>query len=85
MADVSFSASGFKTIWNYFETSHATGSRNDARANLKHKADMAVIKRQEVIQNVKDLFKFAEKNLKTPAPSRYQSESVHLKRRIFSM
>lgn len=61
MGDVSFSASGFKTIWNYFETSHATGSRNDARANLTHKADMVVIKRQEVIQNVKDLFKFAEK------------------------
>ena len=85
MGDVSFSASdfGFKTVRNYFETSHAKGPQDGAGANLKHKADMAVIKRQEVIQNAKDLFKFAEKNLKTPAPSRYQSENVHLKRRIF--
>ena len=74
MGDVSCSPSdfGFKTILSYFETSHAKGLQDGARPNLKHKADMAVIKRQVVIQNVKDLFKFAEKNLKIPAPFHYQ-------------
>ena len=85
MGDVSFSNSdfGYRTIRNYFETSHAKGPQDGAGANLKHKADMEVIKRKVVIQNAKDLFSFAENNLKTPAPSRYQSENVQLKRRIF--
>jgi len=47
---------------------------------LKHKADVEVIKREVV---AKDLLTFAENNLKTPAPSRYQSENVQLKRQIF--
>lgn len=37
---------GFTTIRNYFETSHAKGPQDGAGANLKHKADMDVIKRQ---------------------------------------
>ena len=44
---------------------------------------MAVIKGQEVIQKAEDLYNFAQNNLKTPSPSRYQSENVQLKRRIF--
>ena len=85
MGDISFSNSdlGCKTIRNYFETSHAKGPQDGAGANLKHKADMEVIKRKVIIQNAQDLFKFAENNLKTPAPLRYQSENVQLKRRVF--
>ena len=85
MGDVSFSNSdfGFRTIRNYFETSHAKGPQDGAEANLRHKADMAVIKGQEVIQKVEDLYNFVQNNLKTPSPSPYQSENVRLKRRIF--
>ena len=85
MGDVSFSVTdfGFFTIRNYYETSHAKGPQDGAGANLKHKADMAVIKGNEIIQNARDLFDYAERNLKEPAPSRYQSENVTLKRRIF--
>ena len=48
MGDVAQSSSdfGYVTIRNYFETSHAKGPQDGARANLKCKADMAVIKRQ---------------------------------------
>lgn len=85
MGNVSFSVTdfGFFTIRNYYETSHAKGPQDGAGANLKHKADMAVIKGNEIIQNARDLFNYAEKNLKEPAPSRYQSENVTLKRHIF--
>ena len=31
----------------------------------------------------KELYEFAERTMKDPAPSRYQSESVKVKRRIF--
>ena len=46
MEDVAQSSSdfGYITVRNYFETSHAKGLQNGAGANLKHKADMAVIK-----------------------------------------
>ena len=37
---------GYTTVRNHFETSHAKGPQDGAGANLKHKADMAVIKRQ---------------------------------------
>ena len=48
MGDIAQSSSdfGYVTIRNYFETSHAKGPQDGAGANLKHKADMAVIKRQ---------------------------------------
>ena len=48
MGDVAQSSSdfGYVTVRNYFETSHAKGPQDGAGANLKHKADMAVIKRQ---------------------------------------
>ena len=77
MGDVSFSNSdfGYRTIRNYFETSHAKGPQDGAGANLRHKADIAVIKGQEVIQKAEDLYNFAQNNLKTPSPSRYQSEN----------
>lgn len=85
MGDVSFSVTdfGFFTIRNYYETSHAKGPQDGAGANLKLKADMAVIKGNEIIQNARDLFNYAEKNLKEPAPSHYQSENKTLKRGIF--
>ena len=65
MGDVSFSPLefGFPTLRNYFETSHAKGPQDGAIANLKHKADMAVFRREVVIQNAKDLFEFAKANL----------------------
>jgi hypothetical protein len=43
---------------------------------LEHKCDMAVIKRQVVIQDAKDLYDFAEKEFRDPAASRYQSQNV---------
>ena len=85
MGDISYSNKdfGFITIRNFFETSHAKGPQDGAGANLKHKADIAVIQGQTVIQNAKDLYEYANANLEKPAPSRYQSECVQLKRRIF--
>lgn len=48
MGDVAHSSThfGYITIRNYFETSHAKGPQDGAGANLKHKADMVVIKQQ---------------------------------------
>ena len=48
MGDVAQSSSdfGYVTVRNYFETCHAKGPQDGAGANLKHKVDMAVIKRQ---------------------------------------
>ena len=61
MGDVaqSFSDFGYITIQNYFETSHAKGPQDGAGANLKHEADMAVIKRQVNMQ----VFQFKEKKI----------------------
>ena len=85
MVDVSFSVTdfGFFTIRSYYETSLIKGPQDGAGASLKYKADMAVIKDNVIIQNTCDLIHYAEKNLKEPAPSRYQSENVTLNRRIF--
>lgn len=85
MGDVSYSKVdfGFLTLRNYFETSHAKGPQDGAGANLKHKVDMAVIKHQVVVQNACDLFDYANENLTKPSSSRYKSQSVGLKRRIF--
>lgn len=85
MGDVSYSQVdfGFPTIRNYFETSHAKGPQDGAGANLKHKADMAVVRREAIIQNAKDLFDFAETNLRSPTSTRFQSQVVKLKRRVF--
>ena len=85
MGDVSFSVNdfGFPTLRNYFETSHAKGPQDGAGANLKHKADMAVIRREVVIQNARDLFDFAKANLTLPSSTRFQSQVVKLKRRVF--
>lgn len=85
MGDVSKSYQdfGFDTIRNYFETSHAKGPQDGAGANLKYKCDMAVIKRQACIQDAKDLYDFAQKEFQNPAPSRYQSDNVKLKRRVY--
>ena len=79
MGDVSHSIAdfGFPTIRNYFETSHAKGPQDGAGANLKFQADMAVIRRQTIIQNVADLYKFADENLKVPR------EKATLSRRVF--
>lgn len=60
---------GISTIRNCFETSHAKGPQDGAGANLKYKCDMAVIKRQVLIQNAKDMYDFANKEFKTPAPT----------------
>lgn len=82
MGDVTFSLLdfGFPTIRNYFETSHAKGPQDGAGANLKHKADMAVIRREVVIQNAKDLFDFAKANLSLSSSTRFQSQVVKLKK-----
>ena len=46
MGDIAQSSSdfGYITICNYFETLHTKGCKDGAGANLKHKADMGVIK-----------------------------------------
>ena len=62
---------------------HAKFPQDGAGANLKHKADMAVMKGHVIIQDARDRFNFAESNMKDPAPSSYQSDSVSLERRIF--
>ena len=79
MGDVSYSVAdfGYPTIWNYFETSHAKGPQDGAGANLKFKANMAVRRRQKVIQNAHDLFEFAQENLRLPL------EKASLSQRIF--
>ena len=85
MGDVSFSLLdfGFPTVRNYFETSHAKGPQDGPGANLEHKANMAVIRREVVIQNAKDLFDFAKDNISLPSSTRFQSQVVKLKRRVF--
>ena len=63
----SYSDFGYVTIRNYFETSHAKGPQDVAGANLKHRADMAVIKRQVNARTLKnDIFPLikVQKNLK---------------------
>ena len=62
MSDVCFSVkdSAFFTICNYYETLHEKGPQDGAGANLKYKADMAVIKGNVIIQNARDLFDYAE-------------------------
>ena len=62
---------------------HAKGPQDGAGANLKHKADMAKIKGNEIIENASDQFDYAERKLKEAAPSHYQLENVTLKRHIF--
>ena len=83
--DVTFSLLdfGFPTLKNYFETSHAKGPQDGASTNLKHKADMAVIRREIVIQNAKDLLDFARANLSFPSSTRFQSQVVNFRRRVF--
>ena len=85
IGDVSFSVNDFRfpTVRNYFETSCAKRPQDGAGANLKHKADMAVIRGEAVIQNARDLFDFAEANLTLPLSTRFQSQVVKLKRRVF--
>ena len=85
MGDVSFSVNdfGFLTVRNYFETSHAKGPQDGAGASLKHKADMAVIRREDVIQNANELFDFARANLSLASTTHFQSQVVKLKRRVF--
>ena len=69
MGDVSYTVADFSypTIRNYFETSHAKGPQDGGGANLKFKADMAVIRRLKVIQNAADLQEFAQENLQVPS------------------
>ena len=78
MGDVSYSVAdfGYPTIRNYFETSHAKGPQDGAGANLKFKADMAVIRRQAVIQNAADLYQFAQEKLKVPSGKASLSQRV---------
>lgn len=85
MGDVSYSVadSGFVTVRNYFETLHAKGPQDGAGANVKHKANMAVIKQQVVIQNTHDLYSYAKENLSETSSTRYKWQSIGLKRRIF--
>ena len=87
MGDVSQSIHdfGFVTIRNHFETSHANGPQDGAGANLKHKCDMAVVRRQVVIQNARNVYDYAIINLQEPSSSQYQSNNVRLKRRVFFM
>ena len=51
---------GFPTVRNYFEASQAKYPAKGAGPNLKHEANMAVIRREVVIQNAKDLLEFAK-------------------------
>ena len=78
MGDVSYSVAdlGYPTIQNYFEMSHAKGLQDGAGANLKSKADMAVIRRQQVIQNAHDLYSFAKRDMLTPVSGRSLSRRV---------
>jgi len=85
MGDLSFSVPdfGFLTVRNYFKTSHAKGPQDGAGANLKHKADMAVLRCQIIIQNAHDLYNYAKENLTEPSSTRYKSQSVGLKQNLF--
>ena len=76
--DVSYSVAdlGYPTIQNYFETSHTKGPQDRAGANLKSKADMTVIWRQQVIQNAHDLYSFVQRNMLTPVSGRSLSRRV---------
>ena len=60
MGDTSYSMANFSypTIRNYFETLHA---------NLKFKANMAVLRWQKIIQNAVGLYEFAQEQLQVPS------------------
>ena len=82
MEDVSFSLLdfGFPKVRNYFETSHAKCSQGGDSANLKHKADIAVIRREVVIQNA---YSILQKPTLFTISTQFQSQVVKLKRRVF--
>ena len=85
MGDVSFSEMdfGFKTIRNYMETSHAKGPQHGAGDNIKHKAELDVIRGKVRIQNAKDFCEHMKENYKDPAKVSFQSRSVQLSKRLF--
>ena len=85
MGDVSFSELdfGFKTIRNYMQTSHAKGPQDGAGGNIKHMADLDVIRGKERIQNAQVFYEHMKQNYSNPAVSSFQSRSVQLSKRLF--
>ena len=85
MGDVSKSVSdfGFTTIRNYIETSHAKGSQDGAGANIKHMADLDVIRKKVRIQNANDLYNHTKQNFCNPARSSFPGRTVQLSKRFF--
>lgn len=73
---------GFLTVRNYFKTSHAKGPQDGAGTNLEHKAGIAVIRCQIVIENADDLFNYAKENLTEPSSTHFKSQSIRLQQRI---
>jgi hypothetical protein len=59
-------------IRNFFESCHGKGPQDAAGGLLKNQADMAVIRGKAEIRSARELFEFAENNLKT---SRSQNNS----------
>ena len=85
MGDVSFSEQDFdfKTIRNYMETSHAKGPQDGAGGNIKHMADLDVIRGKVRIQNAHDFYEHMKQNYSDPAISSFQSRTVQLSKRLF--
>ena len=54
-----------KIIRNFFESCHGKGSQDAAGGLLKNQADMTVIRGKAKIRSTRELFEFAENNLKT--------------------
>jgi hypothetical protein len=65
-----------KKIRNFFESCHGKGPQDAAGGLLKNQGDMVVIRGKVEIRSARELFEFAENNLKT-------SRSHACKRRLF--
>ena len=80
MADVSNSECdfGYKTIRNFFETSHAKGEQDAAGGHCKTKADHAIVREGKQFKHANDFFQYLDSEFRQPS-----TEGSDLKRRVF--
>ncbi|KAK3753750.1 hypothetical protein QZH41_005245 [Actinostola sp. cb2023] len=65
---------------HFFETSHAKGEQDAAGANIKHRATLAVLRRETSINSAKDLHDYLSQHFVSPTS---QSTSTTLKKRVY--
>lgn len=80
MGDISNSEAdyGFKTIRNFFETSHAKGEQDAAGGHCKTRADYAIVREGQQFKTAADLYLYLSDNFQEPT-----TDKSDLKRRLF--